>query len=120
MKRVIVIAALLAVPFAAQAQETPLTPAEIKAAWVGKKVFARGANGSMLDLHMNADGSAAVAVGNFSDTGTWKLSDSGYCATWKRIREGKEACFTVVRRGNTVYILNADKSVNGEVLRIVD
>ena len=120
MKRVILVASLLAVAFAVQAQETPVTPAEIKATWIGKKVFARGANGSMLDLHMNVDGSAAVAIGNFSDTGTWKLSDSGYCATWKRIREGREACFTVVRRGNSVYILNADKSVSGEVLRILD
>jgi uncharacterized membrane protein len=120
MKRVILIAALLALPFAVQAQDKPLTPAEIKAAWIGKKLFARAANGNMLDLHMNSDGSAALTVGNFSDTGTWRLSDSGYCATWKRLREGKEACFTAVRRGSSVYILNADQSINGEILRVVD
>jgi hypothetical protein len=68
---------------------------------------------------MRADGTSEVAVGNMKDTGVWRITDNGYCNTWKTIRSGREGCFTVVRRGDKMLILN--RWLGGtEILRIVD
>ena len=88
------------------AQEQPLTGDEIRSAMVGKKLFARAGTGGLLDLVMRADGTAQIAIGNMTDTGTWKMTDKGYCATWQKIRAGQERCFTVVRRGSSLVIFN--------------
>ena len=103
----------------AHAQDRPLTGEEIRQAWVGKKVFARSATGGLMDFHMQADNTAQVSVGNLNDTGTWRTTDKGYCASWKTIRAGQERCFSVVMRGSTLYVLNPDNSINAEVLRVI-
>ncbi len=54
------------------------------------------------------------------DTSVWRITDNGYCNTWKTIRGGREGCFTVVKRGDKITILNTDGSVGTEILRIVD
>ncbi|HUR88494.1 MAG TPA: hypothetical protein VMZ74_05340 [Ramlibacter sp.] len=102
---------------AAHAQDVPYPPDDIKAKWVGKKIFARASNGQLVDLTLDADGNATVAVGNLVDSGRWRLWEKGYCAKWQKIRAGQEACLTVVRRGSDIYVLNADGSVNAQVLR---
>ena len=115
--------AALAVLFGAGsvlAQEQLLTGDEIRSAMVGKKLFARAGTGGLLDLVMRADGTAQIAIGNMTDTGTWKMTDKGYCATWQKRRAGQERCFTVVRRGSSLVIFNPDQSVSAEVLRVSD
>jgi hypothetical protein len=102
----------------AWAQDQAVTPGEIKSTWVGKKVFGRASNGGLLDFAMLPDGSASLAVGNFSDTGVWRLTETGYCAKWTKLRGGQEGCFTVVRRGSDVLVLNPDGSTNVQVLRV--
>lgn len=112
------------VPFlmasAAFAQDQAMTGEQVKAALVGKKVFGRSTTGGLVDFHMRADGTSDVAVGTMTDTGVWRITDNGYCTTWKKIRPGQERCFTVVKRGDKTLILNPDGSLGTEILRIVD
>ena len=107
-----------AVPVAAQ--DFQLTPEEVRTTISNKKLFGRGSNGALVDVAFREDGSATVSAGSLNDSGTWRITETGYCATWKVIRQGKEGCFTLVRRGGTLYVLNADGSVNTQILRIVD
>jgi hypothetical protein len=48
----------------------------------------------------NTDGTAQT-TGNFGDftedTGVWSIRGDKLCATWKKVRGGKEACFAVKR-----------------------
>ena len=105
---------------AAHAQDTVVSGDEVKARWAGKKLFVRTGTGQLADFALMADGSATIAVGNFSDTGTWRPWEKGYCVSWHKIRNGSEACLTVVRRGSDIAILNPDGSTSGQVLRGVD
>ena len=117
----IAVAALLAAACsAAQAQDQTLTGEDIRKAWVGKKVFARSPTGGLTDFFLYADGTAQVATSTVSDTGKWRPTDTGYCATWQKIRAGQERCFSVVRRGSTVYVINPDNSISAEILRVID
>ena len=105
---------------ASVAQDSLMTPNEIKAAWVDKKVFSRSPTGGLFDFFLFSNGSAEVAGSSWHDSGTWRLSDNGYCTTWKKIRAGVERCFTVVKKGSTVVVFNPDNSVAAEVLKIVE
>jgi len=124
MKKPVSIALLLAASTLAVqpafSQDVPMSGEEVRKAWAGKKVFGRSTTGGLLDFFLRADGTASVSVGNLADEGTWRATENGYCATWKKIRAGQERCFTVVRRGGTVLILNPDQSVGTEVLRVTD
>ncbi len=105
----------------AKAQDVPVPPQEIKAAWVGKTIVAAIGSGPMagktIQMQLKTDGSAEVA-GAISDSGTWRLSEQGYCATWKKIRAGQERCLTVVRKGAEIQILNPDGSLNSTVNQV--
>ncbi|MCU0813553.1 MAG: hypothetical protein MUC32_04245 [Burkholderiaceae bacterium] len=101
------------------AQEDSWPPERIKSEWVGKKVFSRAANGQLADFWLKEDGSAEVALSSgFSDTGQWRLSDTGYCAKWQKIRGGEERCFTVRNRMGQVQVFNPDGSVNATIIRV--
>lgn len=120
MSRVLTIALLAGacLPSAAQPADVLWAPEQIRAQWVGKKVFGRASNGQAVELQLAADGTATVSAGTLQDSGTWRLNESGYCATWKVIRAGQERCFTVADRSGTLYILNPDRSVGTEVIRV--
>jgi hypothetical protein len=105
----------------ASAQDGPVSSQDIQASWVGKTmvgtVGSGPAAGKPVEFTMYADGSAAVS-GAAVDTGTWHLSDQGYCATWKKIRGGQERCFTVIRKGAELQVINPDGSLNTTVTQI--
>ncbi|HYF42032.1 MAG TPA: hypothetical protein VEA35_06240 [Ramlibacter sp.] len=101
------------------AQDEVLTGDQIKAAWSGKKLFIRSTTSGLLDLSLHADGTAAFSVGNFSDTGTWRTTDNGYCAKWQKLRQGAEACFKVIKRDGKTLTLDEAGKVTGEVLRVI-
>lgn len=112
-------ATALAATTAAVAEDDNWTPDRIKSEWVGKKVFSRTANGALADFWMRDDGTAEVAVGNnFTDKGTWWLSDRGYCTKWQKIRDGEERCFTVRNRLGQVQVFNPDGSLNSTIIRV--
>lgn len=108
-------AVLIASAGVCSAQDAPMTGEEIKAAWADKEVSGRSVRGAQFWMNLKSDGSASISLGNFSDTGQWRPTDNGYCAKWNRIREGKEACFTVRRSMGSYVVFNDDGSENGRV-----
>jgi len=105
----------------ALAQDVLLSPQDIQANWVGKTmvgVVGSGPSaGKTVEFTMNSDGTAAVS-GAATDTGTWRLSEQGYCATWKNIRRGQERCFTVLRKGTEFHVINPDGSLSTTVSQV--
>ena len=120
LKAAALTAALLFVA-SAQAQDNKLSPADIQSQWVGKTVFVKVANGALagrtLSLQLKANGTGQLGEA-FQDTGVWRLSETGYCATWTRIRGGQEGCLTVVVKGGQTQVLNADGSLNSTVTEV--
>jgi len=95
----------------------PIPPSRIQAEWVGKTVEARAADGKSYLMSLKPDGTAALG-GAGNDVGNWRLTDTGYCAKWTKIRGGAERCFTVRRTGGETVILNPDGSVNTTVVSV--
>ena len=113
------IAAFFSTVFApVNAQEQPVMPKEIQDTWVSKSLIGTTANGAPLTLKLQPDGTASVAAGATNDTGTWRLSEQGYCTTWKNIRAGQERCFTVRRVGARMTVFNPDGSVSGQLTEV--
>jgi len=112
---------VLAVTPAAWAQDTALSPQDIQSAWVDKTVTGTIQSGPLagktIEMQLKADGSIAID-GAIADTGTWRLSDNGYCATWKKIRAGQERCFVVVRKSTEQHVFNPDGTLNTVVSRV--
>lgn len=102
------------------AQDQAMTGEQIKSGWAGKKVSGRSTTGGPVDLYIKADGTAQVSVGNTTDSGTWRPTETGYCAKWQKIRAGEERCFNVVNRAGKVLVLNADGSIGTEILKVTD
>ena len=103
--------------FAAWAQD--VTEKEIQETWVGKSVIGKLANGANFSLNLKADGVITIASDTVNDVGTWRLSENGYCNTWKTIRAGKERCLKVRRvEGGEMIIVNPDGSVAARVSEI--
>ena len=107
----VVVFALVAASYAV-CQEAAITPKEIQDQWVGKTLVGTSANGGKVTLMLRSDGSAELS-GTANDSGTWRVSENGYCTTWKRIRAGQERCFTARRSGTNIIVLNPDGSVSG-------
>ncbi|MEO8305656.1 MAG: hypothetical protein ABI724_16210 [Betaproteobacteria bacterium] len=64
-------------------------------------------------MKLLADGTAQLSAGRTNDSGTWRLSDTGYCTTWKTIRAGQERCFSASKSGDRITVLDPDGSVSG-------
>jgi uncharacterized membrane protein len=103
-----------------QAQDEIWTGEQIRAAWSGKKIFSRSPTAGLVEVRFNADGTAHVSAGGGSDSGTWRVTDKGYCLKWKQMRAGEERCFGVVKRGDKVLTLGPDGAVTSEVIRVID
>jgi hypothetical protein len=82
----------------------------------GKKVLGQAGNGAMFDFQMNSDFTAITSAAG-GDTGKWRLSEDGYCATWTKIRQGKEACFKVSKVGANYFVMGSDGS-RSRIVRI--
>ena len=98
-----------------------LKPDEIKTLLEGKKLLVRVGNGSPFEVQLNIDGSTATsALGG--DTGTWRLSDDGYCAKWTKIRKGEEGCFRVGKNALlgliSYYVINTADGSRTDIMRI--
>lgn len=98
------------------AQDGLLTPQEIQQTLVGKKHRSIVASsGVVTQWEMRADGTMQLFYPGGNDSGTWRLDDKGYCTIWRKMREGKEACFTVRRQGDKLEILNAEGVVGSTI-----
>jgi len=113
--------AFLTLSMPSSAQDGQLSAQDIQTSWVGKTIVGTigsgPATGKPLEFTMNADGTATVS-GAATDTGTWRLSDKGYYATWKKIRSGQERCFTVLRKGAEHHVINPDGTTSTVVTQI--
>jgi hypothetical protein len=117
---------LLCVIASAYAEDARMTPDEIKNAWVGKKLLLEVPTNLTLsqyvhaDLYLKTDGSVDLEGNGWGHRGKWRLSDDGYCTTYKTLRNGQERCFTVVKNGSTASIVNPDRSVASRVVKVTD
>lgn len=102
-----------AIHAAACAQDQPVTPKEIQDTWVARSLLGTTAKGVAVTMKIQADGSASLQVGTNTLPGTWRVSDNGYCTTWKTNRGAQENCFTARRSGDKVVVSNLDGSVSG-------
>jgi hypothetical protein len=98
----------------AAAQDPTFGGDELKKAWTDKELMGRGRNGVTFYMSFRADGTATFAAG-INDTGIWRATDTGYCARWQRIREGKEGCFVVRRNGGSFIVFSEDGSESGRI-----
>lgn len=109
--------ALMLIPVGAQAQA--VGPQEIQQTWVGKPLSGSTGSGRGFTMTLAADGVISISGEAANDTGTWRLSEAGYCTTWKTIRAGQERCFMVRRLGNgDMTVFNPDGSVSGHIPQI--
>lgn len=46
--------------------------------------------------------------GYYQDTGTWRITSSQFCQRWKTWLKGKEQCFTVRQKGDTLHWTSND------------
>ncbi len=102
----------------AYAEEQPVTPQEIQDTWVGRSLVGATPSGTPAVVRLQPDGSATVSAGSTNDTGSWRLSEQGYCTTWKNVRAGQERCFTAKRSGTVITVFNPDGSVSGKFTEI--
>src|SRR4029078_8835585 len=110
-KTIWVVASVLAgMPILCSAQSEAVTPKQIQETWVGKNLVGKTAGGAPATLKLLSDGTAQLNAGTTNDSGTWRLSDTGYCTTWKTIRAGQERCFTASKSGDRITVLNPDGS----------
>jgi hypothetical protein len=93
-----------------------LKPDQIQNLLAGKKVLGQTGSGAMFDFQMNADFTATTSAAG-GDTGKWRLSEDGYCATWTKIRQGTEACFKISKVGANYFVMGSDGS-RSRIVRI--
>lgn len=101
----------LAVLVPAFAAADKVSPDDIKKIFgTGKPFTAQAPSGSTLTLTLSPDGSAKAASKGKKkgETGTWRVSDSGYCSTWGK---GSEKCYTIQKNGDKYDVVNAHGAV---------
>jgi hypothetical protein len=91
-------AILAASPAAAQM----LTGSDVMTLFADKTLMATLPNGATAELRLARDGTA-VATGAINDQGRWWPIDAGYCSQWRGQSEGRERCFTVIRRPDGAF-----------------
>jgi hypothetical protein len=95
--------------FAAPAAK--LAPADIQATFFDGKPFTAATPSAVkFKMTFTADGKMKrqpIGTGKRGE-GTWKLSDDGFCTTWKG---AKENCFTVVSAGKNKWSVLKGSSV---------
>lgn len=101
-------------PLGVQAQA--MSPKEIQESLVGKPLAGKAGNDKAFTMTLQPDGVVSISGAAANDTGIWRLSDAGYCTTWKTIRAGQERCFTVQRQeGGELIVYNLDGSISGRI-----
>jgi hypothetical protein len=98
--RSVSVAVMLCLSASATLYAQTLKGGEIKAEVSGKSGTWQGATGNGGTIHYHADGKSQL-TGKFpgftEDTGAWRISGDKFCNRWKKIRNGKEACFHLKR-----------------------
>ncbi len=86
--------------------QTMMSQAEVESVFKGTTFAIKGATSSDRSLAFNADMTIEVTNADGSgDHGTYRFGEGGYCSTWEKFRNGKEACFTAERLSATDFQL---------------
>ena len=102
----------------AQAQDGLVTTKHLQEQWIGKMLTVHFPNATASQLQFKSDSTITIA-GSLTDSGTWRWHEpNGYCATWKKIRNGQERCFTVQRNGKEYVVLHPDGTISGMISEI--
>jgi hypothetical protein len=84
-----------------KAGKAPLTGAQLSARYSqGPSYTFTSSQGASGKIDYAKNGATNVKVGDFEDTGKWRIKGDTVCITWKKIRDGKEGCFTIYDLGN--------------------
>lgn len=123
MRPIFAVVSVLAVAACQTTSDAPvgeqLSPAQIMAEWSGRSLQAFFPNsGRTTAVTFNEDWSLTVSVKDFQDNGTWRLSYSGYCSKWTKIREGKEECYIVRKNGSEYRIYKMDRALDAKATLI--
>jgi hypothetical protein len=96
-------AAVAAPPAAKPPASVKLAPADIQSTFFDGKPFTATTPSSLkFKMTFTADGKMKrqpIGTGNRGE-GTWKLSEKGFCTSWKG---GKDSCFTVAAAGDNKW-----------------
>jgi hypothetical protein len=94
-------AAALAAP--AAPAETPLAPQDIKTTFFTGTPFTSASGSIKYKMTYNPDGKMMrepIGAGGSKGEGSWKLSNDGFCSTWKG---SKASCFRVLAAGDNKW-----------------
>jgi hypothetical protein len=97
------------VPTAFPSESAPLAPEALKQRLTGKVFLANPVTGTPLRVEYR-DVYAFVNVGNFSDSGKWRVEGSSVCVDWKK---APASCSEARLAGDILYIKRAS---NGEIV----
>lgn len=76
--------------------------------WTGKT-----AQGTDFSQKISADGTAVLTFKGKNDAGRWRVDGDKGCASWTKLRNGKEACVAIVRMPDGSYAaFNEDGFLN--------
>ena len=85
---------------ASAAYASPMPQQELKQALLGKTLEFRTRQGATGKVRYSRSGKVKLWNHNYDpriDKGTWRFKGNSVCATWKKLRNGREACFTATR-----------------------
>ncbi len=69
-------------------------------------------SGRSFAQYVASDGTQRIRMANFSDSGTYRITDDGqWCRMWKVSAGGREDCVAVYKNGDTFYSVTPDGSV---------
>lgn len=116
--RTFLLAIVVAAAAATGTAASELSGSELKATLVGKNLQWRTSDGKLYGKTVySPNGKAALSGSNVptgaSDEGTWRITGNKLCATWRKLRQGKESCFTATKRKDGAVLLS-----NGVVVTV--
>ncbi len=83
-----------------------ITGAALEDLFAGATAHGKTSKGVNYTTKFNPDGSVKLdAISGFKDSGKWRLNGNAYCATWKKVRKGKDACWEVFHKAGDDYHL---------------
>lgn len=82
---------------------------ELEASLLGKTLEFRTRQGATGKVRYSRNGKSKLWDHNFAphiDKGTWRFQGNKVCVTWRKLRGGREACFTATRLPGRQYRTN--------------
>ena len=93
-----------------------MTRSDIEQNFIGKSLSFVSKKGVTATVRFSKNGKARLSNTNFSiksDSGTWKFKGNKHCVSWRKVRSGKEKCFTYKTAGTGKF-----KNQDGTILVI--